>query len=103
MVVAQQARGPRDGETPLSEIPGAGPAEEPCDVEQVLKEARKSRNREQPMADRMADADGGVVAAGAAATPGDAAKWLEGLEFRVGEDTGRRVANAKLFEMAEKK
>eukprot|EP00959_Pyramimonas_sp_CCMP1952_P202683 4238411-Pyramimonas_sp.AAC.1 len=34
MRVAQQVWGLRHGEMPLSEIPGAWPAEEPCDVEQ---------------------------------------------------------------------
>eukprot|EP00959_Pyramimonas_sp_CCMP1952_P383043 8026202-Pyramimonas_sp.AAC.1 len=102
MSVAQQVWGLRDGETPLSEILGAWPAEESCDVEQVLREARKSRNKEQSMADRLAEADGAVTVAGQAATSEDVTAWLKDLEFRVDKQTGRRVVNAKQFEMVKK-
>ena len=102
MAVAQQAWGLQDGETPLSEVAGSWPAEEACDLDRVLKEARRSRNKERSMNDRMTDADGGIVVAGAAATSDDVAKWLEDLEFRVDKHTKRRVVNAKQFEMVKK-
>eukprot|EP00959_Pyramimonas_sp_CCMP1952_P045926 959583-Pyramimonas_sp.AAC.1 len=54
------------------------------------------------MADRLAEADGAVVVAGQAATRGDVAAWLRDLEFRVDKQTGRRVVNAKQFEMVKK-
>eukprot|EP00959_Pyramimonas_sp_CCMP1952_P348268 7295150-Pyramimonas_sp.AAC.1 len=101
MSVAQRAWGARDGETPLSEVQGAWPAGEACDVERVLAEARKSRNKEQSMADRVSQARGAVAVAGQAATSADVAAWLERLEFRVDKQTGRRVVNAKQFEMVK--
>eukprot|EP00959_Pyramimonas_sp_CCMP1952_P294252 6154933-Pyramimonas_sp.AAC.1 len=54
------------------------------------------------MADRLAEADGAVVVAGQAATSEDVAAWLRDLEFRVDKHTGRRVVNAKQFEMVKK-
>ena len=53
------------------------------------------------MADRMAQADGGVVVAGQAVTSADVAAWLGKLEFQVDKETGRRVVNAKQFEMVK--
>ena len=102
MTVAQKAWGLRDGETPLSEVQGAWPVSENCDVEQVLAGARKSRTEEQSMTDRIAQADGAVTMAGSAATSEEIRTWLRELQIREDAKTGRRVVNAKQYEMVKK-
>eukprot|EP00959_Pyramimonas_sp_CCMP1952_P439734 9206047-Pyramimonas_sp.AAC.1 len=54
------------------------------------------------MADRVAAEErSGMVQAQAGVTSGQVVEWLRKLELRTDKDTGRRVVNAKQFEMVK--
>jgi len=99
MAVAREVWGQRTIETPLSEVRNAWPTALSCDLDGVLTSARASRNKEKSMADRVAT-EGGVVAQ-AGATSGQVAVWLRNLEFRKDKVTGRRIVNAKQYDMVK--
>eukprot|EP00959_Pyramimonas_sp_CCMP1952_P389332 8158041-Pyramimonas_sp.AAC.1 len=102
MAVAQEVRGQRPSEKLPGAVRNAWPRAVSCDLEAVQTAARASRSKEKSMADRVAAEEGsGKVEAQAGATCGQVVEWLRELEFRTDKDTGRRVVNAKQFEMVK--
>ena len=96
MPVAQSARGQRAGEAPLSEARRAWPRAASCDLDGALAAARKSRNKENTMADRATSEESrGKVESQEGATSAQVAERLRKLEFRKEKETGRRVVNAR--------